>query len=201
MRDEYFYDYLLKILSIAKIGLVFSKDEYALQNYKEIQELTNNALENFLNIKLDRPSYFRRDIYPTPNVSCRTLICNEKNELLLVKEAVDNGYSFPGGWCDLYDSPKEAAIRECYEEAGVDVEIEDVIAILNRTPFKTPTGTPEYAIFFKGKILNNYHIHDHEILNVEFFPLDKLPKLSNKIAKEEIDRVLDAFKKNIQICD
>lgn len=200
-EKEYFYNYLVKVLSISKIGLTFSKDPYAMENYKEVQTLTNSALEKFEEISFQRPSFFKRDIYPTPNVSCRTIISNSKGQILLVKEQVDGGYTFPGGWCDLYDSPKQAAIRECLEEAGVEVEIESVVAILNRTPFKQPTFVPEYAIFFKGTLKKDFHTHDHEILNVAFFDVDNLPVLSKKITLEEIQKVLDAYKNGVTICD
>lgn len=203
MDDEkkFFYDYLVKILAISKVGLTFSKDEYALQNYKDVQDLSEDALEHFESLSLERPNYFERHIYPTPNVSCRTLLSNEKGQVLMVREAVDGGYSFPGGWCDLYNSPKEAATRECYEEAGVEVAIDDLFAVLNRTPFKTPTSVPEYALFFRGHIVGNSHTHDHEITNVGFFDIDNLPELSRKITKEEILKVVDAYKNNKHICD
>lgn len=70
---------LMKIHSIAKIGLIFSKDPYALENYEEIQNITRDAIENFLDVKIERPSYFERNIYPTPNLSVRTFIFNEKH--------------------------------------------------------------------------------------------------------------------------
>ena len=37
MKDSYqeFYNYIIKVLSISKIGLVFSKDQYAITNYKK----------------------------------------------------------------------------------------------------------------------------------------------------------------------
>ena len=61
--DKYqeFYNYLIKMLSIAKIGLVYSKDEYALSNYKQVQELTMKMLENFEHLKFDRQNYFQRN--------------------------------------------------------------------------------------------------------------------------------------------
>ena len=49
-EKQYFYDYLIKMLSIAKIGLTYSRDGYALVDYKEIQNLTQKTLNNFLNI-------------------------------------------------------------------------------------------------------------------------------------------------------
>ena len=49
-----FYDYLIKMLSIAKIGLTFSYDAYAIEDYKKVQELSESALEHFMDLKLDR---------------------------------------------------------------------------------------------------------------------------------------------------
>ena len=144
------YDLLIKIQSIAKIGLVFSTDPYAITNYNEINDLTKSYLEKLEEVKIDRPNYFQRDIYPTPSISVRTLIFNEdKTKILMVRETRLQTYSFPGGWADLYDSPSEAAKKECEQEAGATVELVRLIAVTNRTPFKSNTSVPEYLIAFE----------------------------------------------------
>lgn len=202
MKDKkYFYDYLLKMLSIARIGLRYSKDEYALENYKDVQDETMKALESFMDIDFSRPNYFERNVYPTPNVSCRALIFNENNQLLMVQEKSDGGYSLPGGWCDLFDTPTEAMIRECKEEAGVDIEIITLLGVLSRKPLKDETWTPEYAMFYLCKVKQDNHTHDHEILNVNYFDVDNLPKLSGKITDTELNKILNAFKNGKIVID
>ena len=69
MDSKQIYDFVLKVQSIAKIGLKYSKDPYAISNYTELNELSIKFLEEFMEVKFDRPNYFERDIYPTPNVS------------------------------------------------------------------------------------------------------------------------------------
>ena len=193
MDSKYFYDFLLKIQSISKIGLVYSKDPYALTNYKEINDLSTKYLEDFENIKFDRPSYFERDIYPTPNVSVRTLIFNEdKTKVLMVREAAWHAYSLPGGWADLYDSPKQTAINECLQEAGADVEITRLVGVANRTPFKQKTSIPEYVIIFEGKIKEMHKEHEYETDDVGFFDINNLPEISKKTSKEELLRFIKA---------
>lgn len=194
MKDYgYFYNYLIRILDIAKIGLLYTKDPYAHDNYEEIQTLTMEALEDFMNLKFERPNYFKREVYPTPNVSCRAIIINDKNEILLVQEKSDGGYSIPGGWCDLYDTPIEAVTREAYEEAGVKIKVKRLAAVLSKKPLsEADTFVPEYALFFDCEIEENLHIHDHEILNVDFFSLENLPKFSVKNSKREFDLAVDA---------
>ena len=203
MKDfEYFYNYLVRILDISKIGLMYSKDQYAINNYEEIQTLSMEALENFMNLKFDRPNYFKRDVYPTPNVSCRAVILNEKKQILLVQEKCDGGYSIPGGWCDLYDTPVEAVTREAEEEAGVKIKVKRIAAILSKKPLsEADTFVPEYALFFECEIVENLHTHDHEILNVDFFDLNNLPKFSRKIKQNEFDRAIDAILNNKTIVD
>ena len=80
MDSKQIYDFLIKIQSIAKIGLIFSKDPYALTNYQEINDLSTKFLEEFQDVKFDRNNYFARDIYPTPNISVRTIIFNENRD-------------------------------------------------------------------------------------------------------------------------
>lgn len=200
-KQKHIYDYLLKVLSISKIGLLYSTDPYAIENYKKIRELSLDMLENIQDVDLEGNPFFKRDIYPTPNISVRTCIFNENDEVLLVKEKSDGGYSLPGGWCDLYDSPTEAAKRECKEEAGAEVEITNLIGILNRTPFKNKTSVPEYVIIFRGKLLKPLKGHDHEITNVAYFNVDNLPKLSKKVTDKEMIKMIKSAQKGDLIYD
>ena len=202
MDTKEFYDYILKIQSIAKIGLVFSKDPYAITNYQQINDLTVEMLEKFMEMEFHRPNYFSRDIYPTPSVSVRAVILDKnKEKALFVRESNSGTYSFPGGWADLYDSPGQTAINESSQEAGADIEITRLVGVLNRTPFKTSVHVPEYLVVFEAKLKGELHKHEYETDDVEWFPLDELPPLSRKVAKEEITRIIDAIKTNKTIFD
>ena len=54
-----------------------------------------------MEVKFDRPNYFARDIYPTPNISVRTIIISkDRKKVLMVREASSHTYSFPGGWAE-----------------------------------------------------------------------------------------------------
>jgi 8-oxo-dGTP diphosphatase len=202
MDTKELYDYILKIQSIAKIGLVFSKDPYAITNYQQINDLTLEMMEKLMEIEFNRPNYFSRDIYPTPSVSVRAIILNEnRDKLLMVREANSGTYSFPGGWADLYDSPAQTAINESTQEAGADIEVTRLVGVLNRTPFKTGVHVPEYLIVFEAKLKGKLHAHEYETDDVRWFPLDELPTMSRKVGKEEIDRIISAIKNNETIFD
>ncbi len=202
MDSKELYDYILKIQSIAKIGLVFSKDPYALTNYQQINDLTMEMLEKLMEIEFHRPNYFSRDIYPTPSVSVRAVIVNEdKSKILFVREANSGTYSFPGGWADLYDSAGQTAINESSQEAGADIELVRLVGVLNRTPFKANVNSPEYLVVFEAKLKGQLHEHEYETDDVQWFPIDQIPPLSRKVMKDEIDRIIDAIKTGKTIFD
>ena len=202
MDSKQIYDFILKVQSISKIGLKFSKDPYALTNYQELNDLSTRFLEEFLEVKFDRPNYFQRDIYPTPSVSVRTVIFNDdKSKVLLVREAALQAYSLPGGWADLYDSPADTAKNECKQEAGADIEIIRLVGITSRTPFKAPTSVPEYVVVFEAKISKLYKEHEYETDDVNFFDIDNLPEISRKTSVNELKRFILAAKSGETIFD
>lgn len=202
MDSKHVFDYILKIQSIAKIGLIFSKDPYAITNYNEINQLSLKFLEEFMKVEFDRPNYFKRDIYPTPSISVRCLIMNEdKTKILLVREVNSGKYSIPGGWCDLYDSPAQTAINESSQEAGADIEPVRLVGLTNHTPFKSSAVVPEYVAFFEGKLKGELHEHEYETDDVSWFDIHNLPTMSRKLALEEINRMIDAVVNNKTIFD
>ncbi len=199
LKDDYFA-ILMKIHSIAKIGLLYSHDPYALENYEEIQQLTKDALESFLNLDFKRPSFFSRDVYPTPNLSVRTFIFNEQNEILLVQESDSGKWSLPGGWIDLYDSPSTAAKKECLQEAGAVVDIMRLVGIADLTAINGSKSS-EFVIVFEGRLLSLKNEHCHETTDVRFFPLSQLPAFSNKMYKKTMERFLKAIEDHVTIFD
>lgn len=201
MKYEEFYDFVVKVHSVAKIGLTYSTDPYAIDNYKELNKLSTEMLEKFMDVKFDKPSMFTKEVYPTPNISVRTLLCSD-GKILLVREANTGLWSFPGGWCDLYESPKESALKEIREEAGIDATITRLIGVLDRRPHKSNQNVPEYVLIFAGTTNEkDFSKHCFETTEVKFFELDNLPEMSKKLSKEELDSIKDAYKNNKVIFD
>ena len=193
MDSKNIYDYIIKIQAIAKIGLTYSKDPYAITNYTEINDLSKRFLEEFQEVNLEKNNYFSKDIYPTPNISVRTVILNnDRTKVLMVREVALGTYSLPGGWADLYDSPSKAAKNECSQEAGADVEMVRLVGICDRTPFKSSASIPEYVIVFEGKLVGDLHEHEYETDDVGWFKIDELPELSPKVTREEVTKMIDA---------
>lgn len=201
MKYEEFYDFVVKVHSIAKIGMTYSKDPYAIDNYQQLNELSKEMLEKFMDVKFDKPSMFTKEVYPTPNISVRTLV-EKDGKILLVQEANSGLWSLPGGWCDLYDSPSKSALNEVNQETGAEADIVRLIGVLERTPHKSNQSVPEYVLVFQAKAKSDdFSKHCYETLDVKYFDMDKLPEMSKKLSMDEINQILDAYKNKKVIFD
>lgn len=186
--------FLSKLLSISKIGLKFSKDPYALENYQELQDLVVLQSQEIDQI-IDPVKLYPKDTYPTPNVSVRVMIFNEKNQLLMVQEKSDNGYAVPGGWCDVFESARQNAIKEAKQETGLDVEIVRLCAVMQRELYKSkPTMISEYVLYFLAEIKGGSLAYNHELSDIGFFDYNALPVLSFKTSQRELDIAMDVIR-------
>lgn len=195
-------DYLLKVEEICKVGLKYSNDPYAIDNYETLQKLTCEFINDKEEVEMSRPNFFSRDVYPTPNISVRTIIFDEtRTKVLMVQEKDDGGWSFPGGWAEIGLDPSESAIKENREEAGVEVEILRVVGVTNRCKGVSIPRTPEYIITFEGRITEKLSDPCYEISAMEYFPYDNLPTLSKKHERFQMEALAIAAHDNKVIFD
>lgn len=71
----------------------------------------------------------------------------ETRKYLLVQEFGRSGYWLPGGRVDGSEDPRAAALRECVEEAGVEIDLKGVL----RTEFKSDTARCRLRFIFYGE--------------------------------------------------
>lgn len=186
-------EFLAKVLAISRIGLKFSKDPFALENYEELQTLAVAQLKEIHETPDDSVPY-QRDIYPTPNISVRVLVFNEKNELLMGQEFSDGAYAVPGGWCDVFESAAENAKKEVFQETGLTVRIDQILCLLQRERYREYASMiSEYVVYFSATVLSGKLKVNHEILSLGFFPIDQLPPLSRKMTEKELRTALAVY--------
>lgn len=194
-----YLEFIVKVQQVAKIGLKYSTDEYALDNYQELEKLSREMLNNFVQEPIQQ-NIFTKDIYPTPSSSVRVMVFNEKNQILMVKEKQDGKWSIPGGWCEIFLDLKDNAVKEVKEESGLDIEIVRLLAIFRREKYKDyPTTVSEYIHYFAGKIKGGTLKTNHETCDVGFFDFDQLPPLSRKNTVVELTRAYHVLKNNLEV--
>ena len=195
--EKKFLNYIVKMSAIAKIGLQYSKDPYALDNFEEMNNLTNEMLKDFTKVDYDRPNYFDRDVYPTPSMMCRIVIFNDNKDVILVQNKESHLWNLPGGYCNLFDTPSEAARKACKKELNSDVELVRLIGIADRGSFKLSNNIPEYVIIFEGRLLGklagpNSKKDSNKYSDARFFRLNDLPLLDDKTSEQEVAKYISS---------
>jgi 8-oxo-dGTP diphosphatase len=113
--------------------------------------------------------------YNDPKVAVGVAVFRD-DALLLVRRVMEPGrgrWALPGGWVDAGHAPREAAAREALEEAGVVVEVGDIVDAVLTTP-------DEGAIFllFDAQWVSGEPVAGDDADGAGFFTRDALPPLA-----------------------
>jgi ADP-ribose pyrophosphatase YjhB (NUDIX family) len=128
--------------------------------------------------------------HATPKVDVRGAAFRG-DEILLVQEAADAGWSLPGGWADVGESPGEAAAREVLEESGYRTRPIKLIGLYERDRHAFPPHQWHiWKAVFLCDLLEDEPGHlDVEIADTRFFAREDLPGLQYSRASEwQIER-------------
>jgi len=170
-----------QLQALAENGLHYSENDYDLDRYQIIEEISLRMLSLLTGISSETIAMAtpERNGYRTPKVDVRAVVFNDKDEILLVQERIDSLWSLPGGWCDVGYTPTEIAEKETFEEAGIKVKAKRLLAVLDKKCHEHPED-----LFYAYKIFLECEAEDHatktgmETLDVSFFAQDNLPPLS-----------------------
>ncbi len=172
-------DWAREIFSLSQSGLTYSSNEYDIERYKRLQEITAEIIANQSDITKESvlESFSMQAGYITPKVDVRGAVVRD-GKILLIQERADDRWAMPGGWADLGNSPASVAEREVWEESGFRVEAEKVVAVLDANRVEPFEFYHAYKIIFLCRLLDGEPRTSHETLAVDFFDLDHLPPLS-----------------------
>ncbi len=189
-------EWATKLQSIAQAGLTFGENQYDIDRYQQIRDLSVEILHEYTDINNDkiRDLFGSESGYQTPKVDVRAAVIRD-NKILMVKEKVDGRWSLPGGWADVNTSVSESAVKECFEEAGAIVEPKRVIAVhmANRqNNFIYPFTI--YKIIIECELIEYKFKENTETLGSAFFDFDNLPELS--IERNTTDQIRICFEAN-----
>jgi ADP-ribose pyrophosphatase YjhB (NUDIX family) len=189
-------DLLMELHALSQAGLTYSNNAFDTERYNKILEITSRLIACKGNLQHNEvfAQLLRDNGYITPKVDVRGAVFKE-DKVLLVKEAMDDLWSLPGGWADLNYSPAENVLKEIKEETGLNCTVEKLVGIYDKRKHNPEVKWPHvYKIFFTCRSQNN-SINEpisHEILKVDFFEYDHLPPLSlGRVTKEQIKRCFD----------
>ena len=168
-----------EIFSLSQSGLTYSGNEYDIERYKRLQEITAEmiASQSELSKTSVLESFSMQAGYITPKVDVRGAVVQD-GKILLIQERADGNWAMPGGWADLGNSPGSVAEREVWEESGFRVKAEKVVAVIDANRLEPMEFYHAYKIIFLCRLLDGEPRTSYETLAVDFFDPDNLPPLS-----------------------
>ena len=179
MKQTIWLDWAREIFSLSKAGLAYSQNEFDLERYKRLQEITAEMIASQSDLETEAvlESFSMQAGYVTPKIDVRGAVVHD-GKILLIQERADGRWSMPGGWADLGNAPASVAEREVWEESGYRVKAEKVVAMLDANRIEPMEFYHAYKIIFLCKLLDGEPRTSHETLAVDFFDLNELPPLS-----------------------
>ncbi len=170
-----------QLQAISQNGLTYAVNEYDRGRYSHLQRLAAEMMAaTDLRVSPQHlVEFFSREAgHATPKVDVRAAVFRD-GRILLVREISDGGWTLPGGWADVGDSPSTAAVREVKEESGYDVKVTKLVAAYDRDRHAhPPIPYHAYKLFFLCDLLGGEPAHSNETDGVDFFPENNLPPLS-----------------------
>jgi ADP-ribose pyrophosphatase YjhB (NUDIX family) len=173
--------------TIASAGLTYSRDPFDRDRFEQIRAVAAEILASYTDLALpEAQARLRADAgYVTPKVDVRAAVF-DGDRVLLVQEVSDRCWSLPGGWADIGDSPAEVAVREVREEAGLEVRVARLLAVLDKRKHPHPVQLSYvYKLFFLCEVTGGSLQTSAETPQVGWFERAALPPIS-------LDRVLPA---------
>lgn len=115
---------------LAQAGLTYTKDPFDVERFQSIRDIAAEMVSagSALPLETVKGLFCNEEGFQTPKIDTRAALFDEAGRILLVHEN-DGRWSLPGGWCDALQSVARNAIKEVREEAGLDCEVERLVAL------------------------------------------------------------------------
>lgn len=182
-----------RIRAISQSGLAYTQDVYDAERYEKLRQIAGEIISE--HSKLDSQKLaelFSKNIgYATPKVDVRGAAFRGEM-ILMVKEREDGGWTLPGGWADVCESPSENVIKEIREESGFETCVLKLAAVYDRSKHshKPLMIDHVYKFFFICEIIGGEAKKGSETDDVKFFGEDELPELSiSRVTGGQIKRM------------
>ena len=168
-----------EIFSLSQAGLAYSQNEFDIERYKRLQEITAEIIESQSELPKESvlESFSMQAGYATPKIDVRGAVIRD-NKILLIQERSDGRWAMPGGWADLGNAPASVAEREVWEESGYHVQAEKVVAVIDANRIEPMEFYHAFKIIFLCTLTGGEPCISHETMAVDFFDLNDLPPLS-----------------------
>jgi ADP-ribose pyrophosphatase YjhB (NUDIX family) len=198
MSSAQLLDQAQRLQAIAQAGLTFATSPYDLERYQQIRDISMKLLEELTDEPYEKiVRVFAMDTgYQTPKVDVRGVLFRGLDEILLVREKIDQGrWTLPGGWADVGLTPFESTAKEVHEEAGLVVKPVRLLALFDKRMHAHP---PDVWYIYKAFILCEHRggtlLEDTtETRGACWFKRDELPALELSTVRVTLSQLETMF--------
>jgi len=184
-------DWARRLQAISQSGLTYALNEYDRERYEAVREIAAEMMAEggAVAIAPVREMFAGQAGYATPKVDVRGVVIRD-GRVLLVQEREDGGWTLPGGWADVGESPAGAVVRETREESGYETRAAKLLAVYDRDLHgHPPIPFHAYKLFFRCELIGGLPASSQETTAVDWFAEDALPPLSTtRVTAAQIHR-------------
>jgi ADP-ribose pyrophosphatase YjhB (NUDIX family) len=189
-----------QIRSISNLGINYSTNQFDTERYEKLLSLSSELCSicdesDFSDIE----EMFSGNLsHMSPIVGADAIIYQEK-KILLMKRHDNKLWASPGGLVEVGETPAEAAVRELFEETGINGTLDRLLGVFDSRKWQSQMKFHMYHfLFLIDGDTSSMHTTE-EALDLGFFSKDDLPPLSPGHKKwipyafELIERNSDVF--------
>jgi ADP-ribose pyrophosphatase YjhB (NUDIX family) len=123
-------DWARRLQAIAQTGVAYEEPSvHDRERYEQVRHVAAEMLASDGNVEAIDALLAAQEGHATPKLDVRGAVFRD-GEILLVRES--DGWSLPGGWADVGESPSDAVVREVLEESGYVTRATRLLALLDR---------------------------------------------------------------------
>lgn len=196
-QKERWLQWAMELQSLAQAGLTYGKDMYDKERYTRIREISAEIVSHMTEIPVAAVTdlFCNESGYQTPKIDTRAAVFSD-GKILLVREN-DGRWSLPGGWCDVDRSVGENTVKEVWEEAGLNVTADRIIAVQDRAKHNLPVYAYGICkIFVLCSVQGGAFRANLETVESAYFAENDLPEplSTDKNSREQIQMCFDAYR-------
>ncbi len=131
------------LAGIARTGLGFTQNLYERERYEEVLHVAADikaAADEALEVRREQDHFVQEWMesigegvpgYVTPKVAIGAIVGNDAGEILLVRRPDSGVWLYPTGWADVGYSASEVAVKEVFEETGIECEPAQLLGVVD----------------------------------------------------------------------
>jgi len=120
------------------------------------------------------------------------VLVEHEGRLLLVRRRMNpraGMWTFPAGFVEFDEDPAVAAVRECREETGLEVEVTGLLDVIARREHERGA---DIVIIYCARLVGGEPVAADDVDRVAFFAPDELPPLAFRATRAALDKWRDS---------